>query len=1053
METEESDILWTIRKAGVGLEGERRAALVEVLVSSILEKNPGKEFPSPTEYYVGALATLATHLTNHDHSHEHLSADLLYILSKIVPHVPVGVLRLDSDATLASVLSATNKSSNQGARSGLRVLGGILRAQSKDAWIRPIVLKCFKACLSRLIDDNPKVRKSAQESVIDILSKPHSKSSPTSPSSLCVDFIKNSLNSSEPRKIFRLLHFCRPVSSILSSNTKLIHELAILVTALVEKSVQQDLSQQALITLIVISNSLADEDTEIRKTLSERLIRASSHLPLEPWGMALDSLAKKSESLYPSVKAILLKFGDESSKSDYEALGKSLLGITSISMTESEVVNVAHEFLSVALHPQAQETWIFTIPSLVQLINASFETEAFTEILIEIASRAVSARESLVDWKTGEEKTDAIWKAPIQNLIQACASRLGPEVFLKSFPLHISKDDLSFNPVRVCIINILKEAWRDPPNDTVKLLTFKTIILRLAKFSEDSAAEAESKNLPQTAKMYRTRTIQLWSFLPAFCSGASDVAELLPQLAKIFAQALLDEAVPELCPIIANSFTALVLSCFKSDEFDLEDELLQNRTHAPTEIGDQTTHFNEEEDDDDDEDEDKDAKDNDLKILKGTRFVKQVKPRRFNKPEEVCKQDMSVIQAFVPNFLPVFLNAYDSACRIDFGGSRTTALFKSISALCKVSERTYLSKIFHQLIQKTLIAVKNEDVMTARVLLSISSSFNPYVPDEEVSLIFRTIKPSIIDTESDESLQKRCYVVLINSIKNHPSWVESNREELIEMLQQSLNAVSSSSSKCNRLLCLERLFIISPREELKEFANELLGEVVLAFKETNSQTRNAAFKLFTTLSERMDVNNILPDFFQMTLAGLVAKTPRMRSATLSGISRLVALYGSRPEICTADLLQPCFLLFEEKAREVIKSLITLSKVCIVRLNPEALQVILKPLLKGILPWSLDTKNRFAAKIRVIFDRLIKRIGFEAVEELNVIPKDHKLLIYLRKQMEKRKKKTQKRCKFQQKSSLGIFSQTDIFQLMIMMAINWKKKELKSGNPVPNPLIC
>ena len=167
---EEEDILASVRSSVQTSEGKRRASLVDVLTTSIREKGSKSIIPKPTEYYVALLSTLATCLTGNANGDGEVVNDLLFLLSKVVPQSPPAVLRLDPQASLASILSAAGKVSNPaGHRYALKLLGSLLRAQAKDAWSKPIVVKSFTVCLQKLLEENPKVRRASQEAVVEVL--------------------------------------------------------------------------------------------------------------------------------------------------------------------------------------------------------------------------------------------------------------------------------------------------------------------------------------------------------------------------------------------------------------------------------------------------------------------------------------------------------------------------------------------------------------------------------------------------------------------------------------------------------------------------------------------------------------------------------------------------------------------------------------------------------------------------------------------------------------------------------------------------------------------
>lgn len=67
-----------------------------------------------------------------------------------------------------------------------------------------------------------------------------------------------------------------------------------------------------------------------------------------------------------------------------------------------------------------------------------------------------------------------------------------------------------------------------------------------------------------------------------------------------------------------------------------------------------------------------------------------------------------------------------------------------------------------------------------------------------------------------------------------------------------------------------------------------------------------------------------------------------------------------------------------------------------RLPVPIVQQHLKAILDGVLLWSGDSKNQFKLKVRVVVERLARRLGYDEVA--NAIPEEHrKLLTHIRKQ--------------------------------------------------------
>ena len=84
-------------------------------------------------------------------------------------------------------------------------------------------------------------------------------------------------------------------------------------------------------------------------------------------------------------------------------------------------------------------------------------------------------------------------------------------------------------------------------------------------------------------QQHRSRVIQLWSLLPAFCSHPVDIATSFANLAPILANALQDAKLPELLNLICQSLQLLVQAVQDSgNEKDLEALSTLSKKFLPT---------------------------------------------------------------------------------------------------------------------------------------------------------------------------------------------------------------------------------------------------------------------------------------------------------------------------------------------------------------------------------------------------------------------------------------------------------------------------------------
>lgn len=91
-------------------------------------------------------------------------------------------------------------------------------------------------------------------------------------------------------------------------------------------------------------------------------------------------------------------------------------------------------------------------------------------------------------------------------------------------------------------------------------------------------------------------------------------------------------------------------------------------------------------------------------------------------------------------------------------------------------------------------------------------------------------------------------------------------------------------------------------------------------------------------------------------------------------------------------------------REIIKSTLGYIKLAIHTLPIELLRPHLKDLVPALLAWSHDHKNHFKAKVRHIFERMIRRFGWNDVYQAAGEDQAAKVLVNIKKRKERAKRK-------------------------------------------------
>ena len=133
----------------------------------------------------------------------------------------------------------------------------------------------------------------------------------------------------------------------------------------------------------------------------------------------------------------------------------------------------------------------------------------------------------------------------------------------------------------------------------------------------------------------------------------------------------------------------------------------------------------------------------------------------------------------------------------------------------------------------------------------------------------------------------------------------------------------------------------------------------------------------------------------MVAAGLTGTTPHMISATINAISRLIFEFKGRhlpktsnlpangsPDELSENLISELVLttsvFVSSKNREIVKSALGFVKVAIVALPLPTISPHLHILVPALLEWVHDHKNHFKQKTVHIFERMIRKLGYQEI---------------------------------------------------------------------------
>ena len=142
----------------------------------------------------------------------------------------------------------------------------------------------------------------------------------------------------------------------------------------------------------------------------------------------------------------------------------------------------------------------------------------------------------------------------------------------------------------------------------------------------------------------------------------------------------------------------------------------------------------------------------------------------------------------------------------------------------------------------------------------------------------------------------------------------------------------------------------------------------------------------------------------MVAAGLAANTPHMISATITALSRLMFEFQDQlPRDMLEEMVATIVVFVASKNREIVKSALGFIKVAVVSLPEDVLRPHLGELVPALLGWVHDHKNHFKTKTIHIFERMIRKFGYDSVYNKAGEGDQKKVLEHIKKKKDRAKR--------------------------------------------------
>ncbi|PWN17759.1 NUC173-domain-containing protein [Microstroma glucosiphilum] len=584
------------------------------------------------------------------------------------------------------------------------------------------------------------------------------------------------------------------------------------------------------------------------------------------------------------------------------------------------------------------------------------------------------------------------------DLVLGAATEVcGPEVLLKELPLGLLGEDGPGKEGRAWLLPLMRGRITN-----TKLSHFVNEIVPLSEKLFNARAAAEnSKGRAVEAKMYEALIDQLWALFPGYCDLPVDLTGALSQkFAELLTNVLYTQQ--SLRPSVLRGLTLLV-----------ERNEALSRSGAPDEV---------------------------LKLT-------------FGLTQAQGKAHLDHLISLAPAFLSVFSNLLTQSPSSSRGYiSEVIGAYLRILPANGVNETFTKIRGMLQTSLTELVPQRDREVgphavpPVAHSMLDLLITLVPFLGVEDGKSLLELCESNELLRNEDAGVQKKTYRVLSRLLDGHKgeALLRSGKGTAVNVSSLLTNVRKATvdvvqGAKRDRLNLLAAMVPRIPSTEL-HLLPSIIPEAVLATKETNQGSRETAYDLLVQMGEKMDgggkikrgfvnadaqddkeggegegdddtsikddseVAATLTEYLTMVGAGLAGGSPHMISASITAFSRLIYEFKDQvPRDVVDEVISTIEVFLSSPNREIVKSVLGFVKVAIVSLEFDLVNAHLPAMVPAMLKWSPEHRAHFKAKVRHIFERLMRRFGYERILELTD-EENRKLVNNIKKRKERAKRK-------------------------------------------------
>ena len=429
----------------------------------------------------------------------------------------------------------------------------LLRAQEAIMWTNASTLQVLDGILAFTVHAKPKVRKAAQHAVCAILkgsdimraeNPPPCHPAATQVAKHCLARLENI---GQPGSLTTALHVLTMLKDIAhqlpKSQVKSVCE-AILRIMTINQPLVTSCCLQTLHSLFVsyppesvlpaqlnaqIINALYDYQPspgDIKPTLGWLAVMQEAHINLvdnnaELCAANIPRIIDKSTKLWLSDKIEVVTAASQTIKTLLQVCIAPLCETdANAKKYKTTLSKVFYLIQSAIMQYQFNEAWHHVLHILAILFQVAGQTckEELAPILVDLANLRNSHKFT--------------YNSEIEYAVGAAVKFMGPEIVLKTIPLHTNDQDV-IDLKRSWLLPVLKDC-----TTKASLQYFIENLLPLAMMCETKATECKAKNNGIQAHSFELLTSQIWALLPSFCTNPNDIKQSFKSIARLLGTAI-----------------------------------------------------------------------------------------------------------------------------------------------------------------------------------------------------------------------------------------------------------------------------------------------------------------------------------------------------------------------------------------------------------------------------------------------------------------------------------------------------------------------------------